>query len=139
MKTFNIRLSNILMFFLLRQIFPMKTSSIEFNSMFNTVQLVQVQQYTNNSHRLFFGAFVNSWYVIIFFMIWEFLLKTFIPVLRIFDNEDDIFIFSRNVRKSSASEIFFFKSKISWNINFINLNPLSFFVNTPFKRIILKR
>ena len=139
MKTFNIRLSNILMFFLLRQIFPMKTSSIEFNSMFNTVQLVQVQQYTNNSHRLFFGAFVNSWYVIIFFMIWEFLLKTFIPVLRIFDNEDDLFIFSRNVRKSSASEIFFFKSKISWNINFINLNPLSFFVNTPFKRIILKR
>ena len=132
MKTFNIRLSNILMFFLLRQIFPMKTSSIEFNSMFNTVQLVQVQQYTNNSHRLFFGAFVNSWYVIIFFMIWEFLLKTFIPVLRIFDNEDDLFIFSRNVRKSSASE-FFFKSKISWNINLINLYPLSFFVNTPFK------
>ena len=24
-------------------------------------------------------------------MIWEFLLKTFIPVSRIFDNEDDIF------------------------------------------------
>ena len=38
-------------------------------------------------------------------MIRELLLKTFIPVLKIFDNEDDIFIFSRNVRKSSASEI----------------------------------
>ena len=37
-------------------------------------------------------------------MIWELLLKTFIPVLRIFDNEDDIFTFSRNARKSSASE-----------------------------------
>jgi len=32
-------------------------------------------------------------------------LKTFIPVSWIFDNEDDIFIFSRNVRKSSAIDI----------------------------------
>ena len=31
-------------------------------------------------------------------------LKTFIPVSRIFDNEDDIFIFPRNARKSNASE-----------------------------------
>ena len=31
-------------------------------------------------------------------------MKKFIPVSKIFDNEDDIFIFSRNVRKSSASE-----------------------------------
>ena len=38
-------------------------------------------------------------------MIRELLLKTFIPVLRIFDNEDDSFIFSRNVPKSRASEI----------------------------------
>ena len=37
------------------------------------------------------------------------LLKTFIPVSRIFDNEDDIFIFSRNVRKSSPSELLFKK------------------------------
>ena len=37
-------------------------------------------------------------------MICELRLKTFIPVSRIFDNEDDVFIFSRNVRKSSASE-----------------------------------
>ena len=37
-------------------------------------------------------------------MISELLLKTFIPVSKIFDNEDDIFILSRNVRKSSASE-----------------------------------
>ena len=37
-------------------------------------------------------------------MIRELLLKTFIPVSRIFDDEDDIFIFHRNVRKSSASE-----------------------------------
>ena len=45
-------------------------------------------------------------------MIWELLLKTFIPVSRIFDNEDDIFIFSRNVRKSSASENSLKKNKI---------------------------
>ena len=38
-------------------------------------------------------------------------LKTFIPVSRIFDNEDDIFIFLRNVRKSSASKILFKKRK----------------------------
>jgi len=36
-------------------------------------------------------------------MIWELLLKTFIHVSRIFDIEDDIFIFSRNGRKSSAT------------------------------------
>jgi len=45
-------------------------------------------------------------------MIREFVFKTFIPVLRIFDNEDDIFIFSRNVRKSGASEILFKRNKI---------------------------
>jgi len=45
-------------------------------------------------------------------MIWELLLKTFVPVSRIFDNEDDIFIFSRNVRKSSASENYLKKNKI---------------------------
>jgi len=42
-------------------------------------------------------------------MISELFLKTFIPVSRIFDNEDDIFIFSRNVRKSRASKIIFKK------------------------------
>ena len=41
-------------------------------------------------------------------MTWKLLLKTFIPVSRIFDNEDDILIFSRNDRKSSASEKLFF-------------------------------
>ena len=40
-------------------------------------------------------------------MIRELLSNIFIPVSRIYDNEDDIFIFSRNVRKSSASEILF--------------------------------
>ena len=38
-------------------------------------------------------------------MIWYLLLKTCIPFSRIFDNEDDIFIFSRNVPKSSAIDI----------------------------------
>jgi len=38
-------------------------------------------------------------------------MKTFIRVSRTFDNEDDIFIFSRNVRKSSESENYFKKSK----------------------------
>jgi len=36
-------------------------------------------------------------------MISELLIKTFIPVSRIFGNEDDIFIFSRNVRKQVVS------------------------------------
>ena len=36
-------------------------------------------------------------------MIWELLIKTFFPVSRIFGNEDDIFIFSRNVWKQVAS------------------------------------
>ena len=45
-------------------------------------------------------------------MIWELLLKIFIPVSRIFDNEDDVFIFSRNVRKSNASENYLKKNKI---------------------------
>ena len=62
---------------------------------------------------------VISWYFIIFLfvMIWYLILKTFIPVSRIFDHEDDISIFSRNVRKSSASEILFLKNqtKILWN------------------------
>ena len=44
-------------------------------------------------------------------MMRKLILKTFIPVLRIFDNEDDIFTFSRNVRKSSASEILFLKKQ----------------------------
>ena len=38
-------------------------------------------------------------------MNWELLLKMFNPISRIFDNEDNILIFSRNVRKPSASEI----------------------------------
>ena len=42
-----------------------------------------------------------SWY---FLFLWsESFVKTCIPVSRIFDNEYDIFILSRNVQKSSAS------------------------------------
>jgi len=44
---------------------------------------------TTNSHRLFFDAFI-----------------------KIFDDEDDIFIFFRNVRKSSAREYYWKKNKI---------------------------
>ena len=55
-------------------------------------------------------------------MICELLLKTFIPVSSIFDNEDDIFIFSRNVQKSSTSENYFWKkSKILRNNNYIRM------------------
>ena len=36
-------------------------------------------------------------------MIWELLIKTFIPVSRIFGNEGDILIFSGNVRKQAVS------------------------------------
>ena len=48
----------------------------------------------------------------------------YIPISRIFDNEDDIFIVSRNGWKSSASEIIFkkAKSKILHNINYIWMN-----------------
>ena len=49
-------------------------------------------------------------------MIWELLLKTFIPVSKIFDNEDDIFILSRNVRKSSANKIIFKKNQKYYEI-----------------------
>ena len=42
-------------------------------------------------------------------MIWQLLLKIFIPVSRIIDNEDDILMFSRNFQKSNASEILFKK------------------------------
>ena len=44
-------------------------------------------------------------------MIRELLLKPFVPVSRIFDNEDDIFMFLKNVRKSSASRENKFKAK----------------------------
>ena len=50
-------------------------------------------------------------------MIRELLLKAFIPVSRIFSNKVDIFIFSRNVRKSSASN----EKIINLNINFKKL------------------
>ena len=41
----------------------------------------------------------------IFYFYDQIYFKSFIPVQRIFDNENELFIFSRNVRKSSASEI----------------------------------
>ena len=47
---------------------------------------------------------VCSLKIFIIFCIFHDLRVTFFPVSRIFDNEDDIFIFSRNVRNSSASE-----------------------------------
>ena len=43
-------------------------------------------------------------------------LSIFIPVSGIFDNEDDIFIFSRNVRKSSASKNYFKKNQKYYEI-----------------------
>ena len=49
-------------------------------------------------------------------MIRELLLKPFVPVSRIFDNEDDIFMFLRTVRKSSASEILFLKNQKYYEI-----------------------
>ena len=56
---------------------------------------------TNNSHRFFRGFF---------------LFRGFLAM------KDDIFIFSRNVRKSNASENYFKKkSKILWNINYIRM------------------
>ena len=43
-------------------------------------------------------------------------MKTFIPVSGIFNNKDNILIFSRNVRKSSASEILFFLNQKYYKI-----------------------
>ena len=54
-------------------------------------------------------------------MVWDLLLKAFILVSRIFDNKDDIFIFSRNVKTSCKLYIIKNKSKIKWNINFIQI------------------
>ena len=45
-------------------------------------------------------------------MTWELLLKTFISVSRIFDNEDDIFIFSGNVWNPALAKYYFKKKKI---------------------------
>ena len=45
-------------------------------------------------------------------MIWIVNFENICSCFEDFDNEDDIFTFSRNVRKSSASEILFYKNKI---------------------------
>ena len=68
------------------------------------VDSMQIEKVVTYNHRVFFDAFVFSLYFIIFSIFYD-LIVTFIPVSRIFDNEDDIFIFYRNVRKSSAREI----------------------------------
>ena len=65
------------------------------------------QQILKNDVCFKLALFHNIFY---FFIIWKLLLKTFISVSRIFYNEDDIFNFSRNVPKSSDSEILFFKT-----------------------------
>jgi len=54
-------------------------------------------------------------------------LKTFIPVSRIFDNEDVIFIFSRNVRKYSASE------------NYLGIRKFEFVAKTQKQRDLPRR
>ena len=84
----------------------LKTTNTEdpiFNLNHKQINWIPNKSFRYYSHRLFFDAFVNSWYFIIF-CIFHDLRVTLFPVSRIFDNEDDIFIFSRNVRKSSASE-----------------------------------
>ena len=43
-------------------------------------------------------------------MIGELLLKTFIPVSRIFDNEDEIFIFARMFENQVPAKIVFKKN-----------------------------
>ena len=84
------------------------TNSNKFRKLQYSTRIVRNQfnsDITINGHRLFFDALVFSWYFIMFLIFYDLLLlKTFIPVSRIFDKEDDIYIFSRNVRKSSASE-----------------------------------
>ena len=53
-------------------------------------------------------------------MIWELLLKTFIPVSRVFDNEDDIFQECSKIQRQW--KLFKEKkSKILWNINYIRM------------------
>jgi len=51
-------------------------------------------------------------------MIWELLIKTFIPVSRIFGNEDDIFIISRNVRKQVVLAKYYFKKQIKTSMKY---------------------
>ena len=50
----------------------------------------------------------------LFFMIWELLLKAFIPVLRIFDDEDDIFIFFSGIFENPTPTV---KTNGKRNIN----------------------
>ena len=100
------------------------TNSNKFRKLQYSTRIVKNQfnsDITINGHRLFFDALVFSWYFIMFLIFYDLLLlKTFIPVSRIFDNEDDIFIFSKNFRKSSVSKILLKKSKTLWNFNYIN-------------------
>ena len=100
------------------------TNSNKFRKLQYSTRIVRNQfnsDITINGHRLFFDALVFSWYFIMFLIFYDLLLlKTFIPVSRIFDNEDDIFIFSKNFRKSSISKILLKKSKTLWNFNYIN-------------------
>ena len=70
---------------------------------FNFKQIIQILQpiaidyLSRHSYIVDFSSYV------LIVMIWELLIKTVIPVSRIFGNEDDIFIFSRNVQKQVGS------------------------------------
>ena len=67
---------------------------------FNSKQIIQILQLIIIDNISTHSYIVDISY---FFMIRKLLLKTFIPVSRIFNNEDDIFIFSWILRKSSTS------------------------------------
>ena len=68
-------------------------------------------------------------------------MKTFFPVSRIFDNEDNIFIFFgvSHFLLIDATDISKILGKISSDQKrlffAVNIYPLSYFVNTPFKEI----
>ena len=81
---------------------------------FNSIQIIQILQpiiidfFSTHVYKV--DTLSYFW----FFMIRELLLITFIPVPKIFDNEDDIFIFSKNVQNLAPAVITCCKR----NINF---------------------
>ena len=90
-----------------------------------TLQPLIIDNFSTHSYK------VDILTYFLFFMIWELIFKTFIPVSRIFDNEDDIFTFFRNVRKSSASEILFLRKEIKSDCQYCNKNHLKLRLRSP--------
>ena len=95
------------------------STQIQKDQTFNSDRKKSIYIQTNHSDIANIDYFSTHLYIIdiSFFMIRMFFFKTLIPVSRIFNNEDEIFIYSRNVRKFSASnKNYFLKKQIDYEI-----------------------